>query len=333
MDATATDVRQIVEYRSDRWNVGWLPYALLGAVAGFYMAFYDGGRHTFPGIMVLLICCGFSVFLLYRWRSPGKSKLMLSPEGLQLHVGGRDVLIPWREVQSIDTTDLKVRNWGRGSILFPTITFRDCTLVKVSRPFYEAAIHVPSVFMQGPGWQGVFHAEGDSMRIALHHDQFYASTRDVREPIEARWRAFRGRAHTVTRAEEEAAATRSEPRDATDAARASNAARSDTHRTSGAATSALGEPIRFGDAALLSTPWDVIKLAVALIAIAIIGSNALNIWETAAQEARRLERAAAAEERRQEKAERDKRQKDWDDHWKKFDDDMRRVHGDNFKRR
>lgn len=330
--SAAPNVRQIVEYRSDRWTVGWLPYALLGTVVGFYMAFYDGGRHTFPGIMVLLICCGFSVFLLYRWLSPGKPKLMLSPEGLLLHVGGRDVLIPWREIESIDTTDLKVRNWGRGSILFPYTTFRDCTMVKVSRPFYDEAIHVASVFMQGPGWQGVFHPDGDSMRIALHHEQFCVTAQDVRAPIEARWRAFRGRSHPASRAEEDAASTRSEPRDATDAASASNNARFDRRRTASAATSALGEPIRFGDAALLSTPWDMIKLAAALTAIVVIGSNALGIWETSAQEERRLERQAAAEERRQEKADRDKRQKAWDDHWKKFDDDMRRVHGD-FKRR
>lgn len=112
---------------------------------------------------------------------------------------------------------------------------------------------------------------------------------------------------------------------------AKRTARSDTRRTAGAATSARDEPIRFGSAVLLSTPWDMIKLAVALTAIVVVGANAFGIWETAAQEERRLERAAAAEERRQEKAERDKRQKAWDDHWKKFDDDMRRVHGD-FKR-
>lgn len=316
MDAGATDVRSTVEYRSDRWNVGWLPYALLGAVIGFYMAFYDGGRHTYPGIMVLLICGGFSLFLLYRWLTPGRPKLLLSPQGLQLHVGGRDVLIPWREIEGVSTTDLKVRNWGRGSVLFPFITFRDCTMVKVPRRFYEKTIHVPSVFMQGPGWQGVFHPDGNSMQIALHHEQFSATAQNVRAPIEARWRAFRGRSHSAARAEEVSGTA--------DDARA--------HRPDRTAASLTGEPLRFGDAALASTPWEVVKLSVAVGAIVVIGSNALGIWETAPQEERRLARQADAEERRQEKADRDKRQKTWDDHWKKFDEDMRRVHGDDFKR-
>jgi hypothetical protein len=319
--AAATDVRQVVEYRADRWRVGWLPYAVLLAALGLYMAVYEIGRHRLPGTILLLVSIGFSLFLLYRLYNPGPSRLTLSPAGLQLRAGGRDVLIPWREIASIDTTDLKVRNWGRGAILFPTITFRDCTMVKVSRPFYEQAIHVPSVFMQGPGWQGVFHAEGDSMRIALHHDQFMVTSQEVRAHIEARWRAFRGRSHP----EEEAAAMRSAPPGAT-AAASDLTARSDMRRT--ASASALGEPLRFGSAVLVSTPWDVIKLAVSLTALLVIASNALGIWETATQEERRLERAAAAEERRQEKADRDKRQKDWDDVWKKFDDDMRRVHGD-----
>ena len=323
---TATDVRQIVEYRADRWLVGWLPYALLLVALALYMSVYEVGRHQFTGRILLLIGAGFSVFFLFRLFHPGPSRLTLSPEGLQLHVGGRDVLIPWREIESIGTTDLKVRNWGRGSALFPTITFRQCTMVKVSRPFYDEAIHVSSVFMQGPGWQGVFHPAGDSMQIALHHEQFCVTPQEVRAPIESRWRAFRGRSHPAARAEEEAAANRS------DSASASNNARSDTRRPASASVSALGEPLRFGSAALLSTPWDMIKLAVAFTALAVIGSNALGIWETEAQEQRRLERAAQAEERRQEKAARDKRQKAWDDVWKKFDDDMRRVHGDNFKK-
>jgi hypothetical protein len=332
LNASATDIHRTVEYRADRWLVGWLPYALLLAAFGLYMAIFEYGRHQFAGRIVLLIAAGFSLFLLYRLFNPGPSRLTLSPAGLQLHVGRRDVLIPWREIQSIDTTDLKVRNWGRGSALFPTITFHDCTLVKVSRPFYEEAIHVPSVFMQGPGWQGVFHAEGDSMRIALHHEQFSATSQDVRALIEARWRAFRGRSHPASRVEEEVAVDRSAQRDATDPASASNSARPDTRRAAGAAASALDDPIRFGGAVLVSTPWDMIKLAVALTALLVIGSNALGIWETAAQETRRLERAAAAEERRKEKEDRDRQKKKWDDTWKKFDDDMRRVHGDDFKR-
>ena len=104
----------------------------------------------------------------------------------------------------------------------------------------------------------------------------------------------------------------------------SDKARPDTRRTASAATSAFGEPIRFGSAVLLSTPWDTIKLAVALTAMLVVGSNALGIWETAAQEDRRLERQAEAEERRKEQAERDRQKKKWDDFWKDFNRTMDR---------
>lgn len=297
-DAAIPDVSRTIEYRADRWLVGWLPYTLLLAALGLFMVVSETGRHRFGGWVVLLIATAFSLFLLYRLYVPGPSRLTLSPSGLGLHAGGRDVLIPWREIQSVDTTDLKVRNWGRGSILFPYITYRDCTMVKVSRPFYEEAIHVPSTFMQGPGWQGVFQAEGDSMRIALHQDQFNTAPRNVRAPIEARWRAFRGRSHPASRAEVDA--TDSAPRRS-------------------ASPSAFAEPIRFGSAELLASFWDAIKLGVAIAVLLAVASNALGVWETEAQEERRLERAAQAEEARKEKEERDRQKKKWDDAWRDFD--------------
>jgi hypothetical protein len=234
-------------------------------------------------------------------------------------VRGADVPIPWREIQSIDTADIRVRNWGRGSAFFPYITFRDCTVARVSRPFYEEAIHTPSVFMQGPGWEGVFQPDGDAMRVALHHEQFVLSPQDVRIPVEARWRAFRGRSHPAARAEEEAAANRRSAASDT----ISDAAASGIRRTLTSAAS-LGEPIRFGDAALLATPWDMLKLGTALVAFLVVGSNALGLWETESQEDRRLERQAQAEEARKEREEEARRKKKWDDMWKDFDRTMNR---------
>lgn len=296
-DAATTDLNRTIEYRADRWLVGWLPYTLLVAALGLFMVVFETGRHRFGGWVVLLIGGAFCLFFICRLFSPGPSRLTLSPAGLGLYVGRRYVLIPWREIQSIDTTDLKVRNWGRGALIFPFITFKDCTMVKVSRPFYEESIHVPSVFMQGPGWQGIFHADGDSMRIAVHHEQFSVTAQQVRAPVEARWRAFRGRSHPASRAE----------RDATD-----SAPRLST------STTALAEPIRYGNAELFASLWDAIKLGIALAVFLAVASNALGVWETEVQEERRLERAAQAEEARKEKEERDRQKKKWDDFWRDF---------------
>jgi hypothetical protein len=158
------------------------------------------------------------------------------------------------------------------------------------------------------------------MRIALHHEQFVVSPQDVRVPVEVRWRAFRGRSHPAARAEEEAAAS-------------SRHAETDTisdpdtsRRRSGAtAVSLTSEPLRFGDAALLSTPWDMVKLGTALVVLLIVGSNALGLWETDAQEERRLERQAQAEEARKEREEEARRKKKWDDMWKDFDRSFKRM--------
>jgi hypothetical protein len=318
----ATDVHRTVEYRSDRWVVSWLPYTLLFSAVGLYMVVYEYGRHRSGGVVVLAICGAASLFLLYRWFTPGRARLMLTPAGLQMHAGGRDILIPWREIASIETTELKVRNWGRGSVLFPYITFHDCTIARISRQFYEEAIHVPSVFMRGPGWEGVFQPDGDGMRIALHHEQFCVTPQEVRAPVEARWRAFRGRSHPAVRAEEEAVArgvrTRS---DESSAASPANA-----RRTAPSSAALAGDSIRYGDSvSLLATPWDAIKLTVALAALLVVATNAVGMWETAAQTQRRLAHEAAAEERRRDREEDARRKKKWDDMWKDFDRTMKRT--------
>ena len=297
-NVAVTDISRTIEYRADRWLVGWLPYTLLVCALGLFMIVFETGRHRFGGWVILLIGASFSLHFLFRFIKPGPSRLTLSPAGLGLYVARRDVLVPWREIQGIDTTDLKVRNWGKGALFMPYITFKDCTMVKVPRAFYEQSIHVSSVFMQGPGWEGVFNEDGDSMRIAIHHDQFGVTAPEVRGPIEARWRAFRGRAHPASRAEEHVADTA--PRRSTSA-------------------TALAEPIRYGNAELLSSFWDAIKLGVAIAVLAAILSNALGAWETEPQEETRLERAARAEEARKELEERNRQKRKWDLFWQDFD--------------
>jgi hypothetical protein len=313
--AAATDVYRTVEYRTDRWFVGWLPYALLVALLGLYILIYESGRHQIGGLVLLGVGSVYAACMLYRQFNMSRPRLVLSPAGLEMRVAMRDVLIPWREIEKIDTRDHQVWTSTRG-IPFRT-TYRDCTMLRVSQQFYRETVHVESIFMRGPGWDHLFIPSGNSVEIALYHEQFAIEPKDMREPVEARWRRFRGRNHPAAAAEanRDADHTESSP---------------DEPRPRGSAVaSELGEPVRFGlPLPLLSTPWEKIKLAVPALGFAILLSNATGLWETAVQQERRLEREAAAEERRKERAARDKRQKDWDDTWKKFDDDMRRVFPD-----
>jgi hypothetical protein len=171
--------------------------------------------------------------------------------------------------------------------------------------------------MRGPGWNYLFIPKGNSVAIALHHEQFSVAPDDVREPIEGRWREFRGPA---SRVEESAGAVPHAERPP------------DAPRTRSSFPFAVQDPIHMGSAPRVTSASERIKLAVPLIGILIVSSNALGVWETASQEEARIERETNAEELRQEKAERDQRQKAWDDHWKKFGEDMRRVHGGDWKR-
>ncbi len=317
MIAAATDLHRTVEYRTDRWFVGWLPYALLVALLGLYILIYESSRHRIGGLVLLGVGTVYAAVMLTRHFIMSRPRLVLSPAGLELRVAMKDVLIPWREIESVDATDHKVWTSARG-IPVP-VTHRNCTMVQISQRFYREAVHVNSLFMRGPGWDYLFSPKGNSVVIALHHEQFSVAPEDVRGPIEGRWCEFRGRLHPASRAEESAGAVLHVERPP------------DEPRTRSSIPFTVQDPLRMGSAQRVTSTWDRIKLALPLIGILIVLSNAVGVWETASQEEARIEREANAEERQKEKAERDKGQKAWDDHWKKFDEDVRRVHGD-FKR-
>jgi hypothetical protein len=314
LNAAATDVHRTVEYRTDRWFVGWLPYALLVALLGLYILIYESSRHRIAGLVLLGVGTVYAAVMLTRYFTPSRPRVVLSPAGLMLRVAMKDVMIPWREIESVDATDHKVWNSARGIPI--RVTYRNCTMIQVSQRFYREAIHVDSFFMRGPGWDYLFIPRDNSVVIALHHEQFSVAPDDVREPIEERWREFRGRSDPVFQAQESASAVPHVDRPP------------DAPYTRSPFPFAVQDPLRMGSAPHVTSTWERIKLAVPLVGILLVLSNAVGVWETASQEDARIAREANAEELRQEKAERDKRQKDWDDVWKKFDDNMRRVHGD-----
>lgn len=308
MNAEATDVHQILEYRTDKWIMTWVPIALLLCLMGLIMLVYSNRgsvSDAVAGWILLAAGAGGTGFALFRRYNPGKPALVLSPEGLLLRIGSvKEILIPWREVHGVDTSDLKVWNWLRP--IPPRVKLRDCTLVSVSRAFYDQHIHVDSAFMRGPGWDSLFIPNGASVQIALHHEQFSVRPDEVREPIEARWRAFRDRSRPpASPAREDDAIVRSRDRSG--------------------AISGTRPPLGMGTGPIVSSPWEMVKVAVPLIGIAVVLANYLGVWETSGQETARLEREERAEEERQEKEvrkkeqeERKKHKEEWDEHWRDF---------------
>ena len=87
----------------------------------------------------------------------------------------------------------------------------------------------------------------------------------------------------------------------------------------------MGSVVRLGSGPYTVTSWEVAKVAAPLGGIAIIVANQLLLWETASQQAARIEREAKAEEARREKAEHEARRKKWDDLWRQVDRDFKRM--------
>jgi hypothetical protein len=275
-----------VEYRTDTWIIRKMPLYLLLCLAGLALVVYADGKGRAGGWVLLAAGVGLTGFALYRQARPGRPVLTLSPGGLLLRAGGRATLVPWREVHGVETVDLKVRNRVRGITVMAI--HRDCTVVLVSQAFYEAHLDVGSVFLRGPAWDNVFVPRGEMVQVALHHEQLSVSPREVREPIEARWRAF-GRGD------------------------------------GGHSTRAVGPTVRLGSGPYAVTPWEVAKVAAPLGGIAIVVANQLLLWETPSQQAARIEREERAEEARRERAEREAHRKTWDDLWKQVDRDFKRM--------
>jgi hypothetical protein len=140
---------------------------------------------------------------MYRHFKPARPMLLLSPAGIAFHADWlRDLLIPWHEVRGVEAYELMPASGMPHR-------YQDITAVLISKEFYEAQILPKRGFLMGPagrvlvwllrsphshtfgGWDQVFSPTGSSMQMVLHYTLFSIPPKQVREPIEARWKAFR----------------------------------------------------------------------------------------------------------------------------------------------
>ncbi len=224
--------------------------------------------------VVLALVAGPVVVVWSLWTRTGPRKpvFTLSPAGIT-HRWVREVLIPWREIQAIDTIDIVTKMLSPVALftsgpsqLYKYSFFYGVTVIVVSRQFYESRLFVGSAFLRGPGWKANFIPDGEVVRVALHHELASVPRDELRRAVEARWQAFR-------------------------------------HQKAGASVPASG-PLRprpagvaMGESPKSLPAWQAIQIAVLSLGIAACLSNLAGLWQLDGQAAARDARARSAEER------------------------------------
>lgn len=269
MNVSAHDIHQTLEYRSATAIVRLLPTGLLLVFLGlviFTLVDLDREPWTFIGI-VLCWAVGGALAGVALWRrvNPGKPLFALSPDGIRYRIPlVKEVLIPWQEIQGVDTVDIEAGYWSMlWFTSFPTPRYntwvaRDVTVILLPKEFYEQRIFVDSFLLRGPGWNANFIRKGTLVQMALHHELVSVEPRSLREAVEARWLAFRDRPAVAP--------------------------------TSGV--------VAMGNDSKAMPPWEATKVIVPLIGIAVVLANLIGLWDLPGQNKVREVRAKAREERK-----------------------------------
>jgi hypothetical protein len=271
MAVRAPDIRQTLEYRLRVPIIEGVPTALTFCLlALFALAVDDEPPPQIVFTSGVIMAAGAGLVLLGIWRRlySGEPRFVLSPAGVFFRMSRlKRVLIPWREIQAVDTMDIVTKNRAtRYSSLAPKLRFRDVTVVLVSKQFYDAHIYIDSLFGRGFFWNMFFIPKGSLIQVVLNPEPVSADPRALFDAVETRWRAFR----------DQPAAVRS---------------------AVGGNTAAPG-----GVAATVTLPkvsaWDMAKVAALLICLAGVLTNLLHVWAAPGQIAARAERKKWADEKR-----------------------------------
>jgi hypothetical protein len=299
MNVSGQDINQTLEYRWTTAIVRLLPTGLLLIFLGlciFALVDLDREPWTIIGI-VLCWMMGAALVGLTLWRrsNPGKPLFTLSSDGIQYRIPlVKQVLIPWHEIQGVDTVDIEAGYWSfLWFTRFPTPRYntwvaRDVTVILLPRSFYDRRIFVDSPFLRGPGWNANFIPKGSLIQMALHHELVSVEPRELREAVEARWLAFRDR-------------PAGEPA-RTSVPSVSAASHSNASKGAAARPAPTSGVVAMGDDSKAMSPWEATKVIVPLIGIAVVLANLIGLWDLPGQDKVREVRTKARAE-----------QKDWAD--------------------
>lgn len=137
------------------------------------------------GWMLMYLGCGWVAYALFRHAYPGQAIIMLSPAGLMFHRSWlRDLFIPWRDIQAVGS--LEVPNAFGSPSRNP-----HAPVVVVRQDFFDDHVSPKLSSFAPPGTERMFWPKGDMMQIVLSSPELIVRPTSLREPIEARWKAFR----------------------------------------------------------------------------------------------------------------------------------------------
>jgi hypothetical protein len=311
MNVSGQDIHQALEYRPTTTIVRLLPTGLLLIFLGLFLyAIVDLDREplTLVGIVFCLITgLALTGFTLWRRWKHGKPVFTLSPDGIHYRIPFiKQVLIPWHEIQGVDTIDIEAGYWSilwaTESLRYNTFILRDVTVVLLPKLFYEQRVHINSFMLRGPAWKANFIPKGELVQMALHHEYVSVEPRGLREAVEARWLAFREKPDVTTRT--------SVPRVGPGGSNVPKTA----VRTS--AVIAMGENPK-------SMPWwEATKIIVLLIGIAMVSTNLAGLWRAFEPTPESEARAKAREQ-----------QKVWQESIRKNREDSKRLEAEDKARR
>jgi hypothetical protein len=287
MDADR-DVHRVIEYRR---NFTMVLAPSLGGLCLSLIFFATGRVEGSVELATWVVLVAGGAGLVWAgWRTvfPGRPMLALSPEGIVWNAGSGEVPIPWSEVQGVDTVTYTVV--GRSYRGRYQQQLQDVTMVLVSRDFYDARIDPKSDFMRGPYWNWFFRPQGKFVQVALLHHIFGVSPRDVRGPVEARWKAFREGDGQLP------------------------------HQPA-----CRTEPLRLGGGVNLRSPSNMAMVAVPLMVCLVLVGNLAGVWEMPNQKNARLQAEERAARDRELNASIERHRQAQDAMWRRFDESFRRM--------
>jgi hypothetical protein len=286
MHAGEADIHQTLEYRGTTSIVRLLPTGLLMIFLGLVIPTFVELDSKTAGIYIgvglcLVLGVGLTGFTLWRRWHHGKPVFTLSPDGIRYRIPLiKEVVIPWREIQGVDTIDIEAGYWSilpsTKTIYYNTFILRDVTVILLPQRFYEQQLHISSFLLRGPAWKANFIPKGELVQMALHHEYVSVEPRALREAVESRWRAFREMPAAT-------AARTSVP----STVKPANAAKTTAlHPAPASVVIAMGE-----DPKAMSR-WEATKIIALLIGIVMASTNLAGLWRAFPEDEARAEARA-----------------------------------------